>query len=163
MLACFFIVAAIQKNRDIAQRRLVEPVQTVGTLEASHCSSTSRGAGKVSFHQQYVELEYKYSTIGQNPVQHVLVTKKGFDTHKDCVEFEKSNSNVATIWYEKEYPKKASLYKSEDYTWGLLYGLILSAIFFVGGIYEQKSINKENLENKIKKRELNRSKRKAKR
>jgi hypothetical protein len=104
-------------------------------------------------------LEYIYSTVGSNPIQHVLVTTKWFDTLKDCAAFEKTNSNVATIWYEKEHPDKASLYETESDSWGFLYGLILAALFVLGGVYDQKSINRRKREDQMKKRELNRSKR----
>jgi hypothetical protein len=158
VLALFSIGGTIQNNREKAQRRLVEPVQTEGILVSSHCTSFMRGGSKGG-PQPYAELKYKYSTIGQNPIQHVLVTTQWFDTLKDCAAFERSNSKVATIWYEKELPEKASLYETEPDSWVGLYGLIPAAFFLLLGVYDQKSINKEKLESQKKKRDLNRLKR----
>jgi hypothetical protein len=165
MMACFFIWATIQNNREIAQRRLAEPVQTVGTLVSSDCTTFLRG-GRYTTQKPEAVLEYKYSTVGPNPTQHVLVTTRWFDTLEDCAAFEKSISNVATIWYEKVHPEKASLYKTEPDSWGFLYGLILAALFVLFGVYDQKSINKEKRDSqkgtRAAKRALNRLKRERK-
>ena len=161
VMAGFFIWATIQNNSEIAQRRLVQPVQTIGTLLTSHCTTYMRGGSKGG-PKPYAELEYKYSTLDPNPTQHVFATMQGFDTLKDCAAFEKTNSNVATIWYEKEHPEKASLYETESDSWGFLYGLILSAIFALGGMYDQKSINKEKRESQKEKGVLNRLKKERK-
>lgn len=135
---------AILSNRDIAQRRLIEPVQTVGTLVSSHCTTFVRGSSRGG-PQPYAELEYTYSTIDPNPTQHVLGAAKWFDTLKDCAAFEKSSSNVVTIWYEKEHPEKASLYKTASYSWGVgLIGLMVGLILAIAGGYDQKRINKDN-------------------
>jgi hypothetical protein len=160
-MAGFFIWATIQNNREIAERRLAEPVQTEGTLVSSRCTTFMRGGSKGGPKPEAV-LEYKYSTIGANPTQHVFITTHWFDTLKDCAAFEKTNSNVATIWYEREHPEKASLYETESDSWGFLYGLILAAIFALGGMYDQKSINKEKRESQKDKRVLNRLKRERK-
>lgn len=133
----------ILSNRQIAQRRLVEPVQTVGTLVSSHCTTFVRGSSRGG-PQPYAALEYKYLTIDPNPTQHVLATAKWFDTLKDCAAFEKLNSKVLTIWYEKEHPEKASLYKTESFSWGVgLIGLVVGLILAIAGVYDQKAINKK--------------------
>lgn len=160
VVAGLFIWATIQNNREIAERRLAEPVQTEGTLVSSRCTTFMRGGSKGGPKPEAV-LTYKYLTIGANPTQHVFITTHWFDTLKDCAAFEKTNSNVAAIWYEKERPEKASLYKTEDYTWGFLYGLILAALFVIWGVYDQKSINKAKCDSRKEKRELNRLNRKS--
>jgi hypothetical protein len=157
-LALLSIGGTIQNNREKAERRLSEPVPTEGTLVSSHCTTYVQG-GSAGGPKPYVELEYKYSTLGSNPTQHVFATMLGFDTLKDCAAFEKTNSNVATIWYEKEQPAKASLYKTEPDSWVGLYGLIPTVLFLLLAVYDQKSINKEKRESKMKRRDLNRLKR----
>ena len=142
VVACIFIGSTIQRNREVAQRRLAEPEKTAGILVSSRCDSYTRGV-RSGGPQPYVVLKYKYSTIGPNPTQHVLVTTQGFDTDADCAAFEKTNSNVATVWYEKENPGKASLRETESYTWGGLYGLILAIIIAIVGVFDQKRINKK--------------------
>jgi len=130
-------------------------------LVSSKCTSYTRGV-RSGGQQPYAVLKYKYSTIGPIPTQHVLVTSHGFDTLEDCAAFEKSISNVATIWYEKEHPEKASLYETEAYSWGGLYGLILAALFVLFGVYDQKSINKEKRDSQKGKRAPNSLKRERK-
>jgi len=160
-LACIFLWAAIQNNREIDERRLVEPVQTTGTLTSSRCTTWMRGAKGAGPKPEAV-LEYKYTTIDTNPSSHILVATKWFDTLKDCAEFEKTNSATATIWYEKGHPEKASLIASEEHTWGFLYGEILAVLFAILGVYDQKSINQEKHETQKLKRATNRLKRKRK-
>ena len=161
VLSCVFIGYTILHNRDISQRRLEEPVQTVGTLASSHCTTFIRGH-RGGGPQPYVALKYKYWTIGPNPTQHVFATTQWFDTLKECAAFEKSNSNVATIWYEKEHPGKASLYETEAYTWGGLYGLIPALLLAIWGMYDQKRINQEKRDFQKANRTSNRLKRERK-
>jgi uncharacterized membrane protein len=161
VLSCIFIGATVQNNREIEQRRLIEPVQTVGTLVSSRCTTWMRGA-KSAGPKPEIVLEYRYPTIGFMSVEHVFVTTKWFDTMEACFEFEKSNSRTSTIWYEKSRPEKASLYEAEPYSWGFLYGLILAALFVVFGVYDQKSINQEKRGAQKKNRASNRLKREEK-
>ena len=142
VVACIFIGSTIQRNREVAQRRLAEPVRTVGILVSLRCDSYTRGV-RSGGPQPYAVLKYKYSTVSSNPIQHVLVTTQGFDTDADCAAFEMTNSNVAPIWYEKEKPEKASLRETESYTWGGLYGLVLAIIIAIVGMFDQKRINKK--------------------
>lgn len=161
VIAGFFIWATIQNNREISERRLAEPVQTIGVLLDSKCTSYQRSA-RTGFRQPYIKLMYKYLTVGTNPTPHTFITKQSFDTDKACEEYKSSISKVVTIWYEKAHAEKASLYETESDSWGFLYGLILAALFVLGGVYDQKSINKEKRESHMKRRDLNRLKRKGK-
>lgn len=161
VLSFIFIGATVQNNREIDQRRLIEPIQTVGTLTSSHCTTWMRGA-KSAGPKPEIVLKYRYPILGSENVVHEFVTTKWFDTMEACFEFEKSNSHTATIWYEKSHPEKASLYETEPYSWGFLYGLILAALFVVFGVYDQKAINQEKRDSQNLKRTANRAKPKKK-
>jgi hypothetical protein len=144
ILACIFVGATVQNNREISSRRLVSPVQTVGTLEKSYCTTFTRGGGKGgTFNKPHIVLEYRYATVSANLAEHVLVGTRGFDTSEECEAYQRSVGKSAPVWYEEAEPKKASLYKYESYQWGMLYGLILVVLFVVVGVYDQRGINRQ--------------------
>ena len=151
VVVCIVIGYTFLRYRDVSQRRLIEPVQTIGSLVSSKCTTFIRGSSKGG-PQPYAVLEYKYSAISSNPTQYIFVTTRWFDTIEKCEVFEKNNSKIVTIWYEKAHPEKASLFETEPYSWGGLYGLILVAFFVIWGAYDQKSINKANNEMKNRKK-----------
>lgn len=156
VFALVSIGGTIQNNREKAQRRLQQPVQTIGTLiSSSRCTIVTHYRNQTPI----IWLKYQYSVIHPNPGPYILETARYFDTSKECAAFERSKSSVETIWYEEELPEKASLYETEPDSWIGLYGLIPAVLFVLLGVHDQKSINKTKRELQIKKRDLNRLKR----
>jgi hypothetical protein len=141
LLAVMFVGVTALENREIAERRLVDPVKTNGTLISVSCTTRTRGGGKAgTFNKPVAVLTYQYSTSDLNASQYIFVTQHGFDTMDECKAFDPASSLVKTLWYEKAQPSKASLYEKEPYYWGYLYGLILSGIFLLWAIYDQRAI-----------------------
>lgn len=116
------------------------------------------GGGRVTSRTDFVVLTYEYTTNDPASSKHILDTYQEFDTREECIAFEKSNSRITTIWYERAHPEKASLYETESYQWGMLYGLILVAILVIWGVYDQKALNKARSEFQREKKALIKSK-----
>lgn len=142
IVACIVIGATIQNNREKSNRTLVSPVQAVGTLIKSQCTTFTRGGGKGgTFNKPFTVMEYRYVTVGANPAEHVLVTTRGFDIPEECEAYQRLLGKSAPVWYEETQPKKASLYKTEPYSWVGLYGLLPVALLVVGAVYSKRVNN----------------------
>lgn len=146
VFAAVSIGATLKNNQEIAQRRLADPVAAEGTLIASRCTSFVRGAGGP---KPYAVLTYEYMS-GAQAAKHVLVATHWFDTLADCAAFERRNSSKRVLWYERTRPEKASLHRTEAYSWGFLYGLLPAVLFLAWAIADQRSINKTR--NNLRKR-----------
>lgn len=138
VIAVVSIAATVKRNQEIAERRLVDPVEVKGILLSSRCTTTTFTRGQ----SPIVVLEYGYESPGAVPVKRILKTIRGFDTDANCKQFELGLSRETVLWYERGQPGKASLYRTEDDTWGFLFLLFPAAIFLIWGISSQPSINK---------------------
>ncbi|MEB0030642.1 hypothetical protein QN372_07795 [Undibacterium sp. RTI2.1] len=138
----FFIWATVQNNREIAQRRLIQPVLSAGKLVSSECTTFTRGS-RGGAPKPILVMTYQYSASPHDISRYELTATKWFDTIEACAEFKKTNPINTKLWYEKNNPSKASMFETEHDSWGFLNGLLLATFFLICGLFHQKSLNKD--------------------
>ena len=133
-LACASVFWTLEYNRRIAERRLHDPVETVGTLRQATCKS-DRGL------KHHVYLVYEYAAHGSK-TRHDHATSRSFETKASCQEFIQTMTNFVPVWYESSRPDLATFDPKEPDSWVSLILLFPSAILFKWGISTRRPINK---------------------
>ena len=133
IFACMALLATWKINQEIAQRRVHDPVETVGTLRSAKCG--------IWRHNNYAYLVYEYAAHG-SPTRHDHATERRFETTAGCQEFIQTMTNFVPVWYESSRPDLATFDPKEPDSWVSLILLFPSAILFKWGISTRRPINK---------------------